>query len=254
VFALLSSACEPELVVGNLTCPPPDADQALGNPDKVVDAPWSTGFESGFCEYEQAGGICFTDPDASHDIVDAPVHSGRKAAAFTVTADPSKAGRQARCFREGALPREARYGAWFYVPVLADNTGDWNLMHFQGGALGDLHSLWDVSMRRTSDGSQSLYLYQFSNGAVFTPSAAPDVPIGSWFHVEFHFLRAKDATGAIGLYQDGALIYEATGIVTDDTDFGQWYAGNYAHSLPVPQSTLYMDDVTIHVSDLRDHL
>jgi hypothetical protein len=50
VCALLTSACEPELVVGTWTCPPPDPDQAIGNRSKVVGAPWATGFETGFCD------------------------------------------------------------------------------------------------------------------------------------------------------------------------------------------------------------
>jgi hypothetical protein len=243
VFAFLSSACEPELVVGEWC--PPGAGQEPGNRSKVVEAPWSTGFELGFCDYREAGGFCYTgDTDASYSIVEAPVHGGRRAAAFTVSRDQQGDGRQTRCFREGALPREARYGAWYYVPAGADNTGNWNLMHFQGG--DDLHHLWDVSMVSADDGSLSLYPLSLLTP---TPIQAPlpDVPIGSWFHIEFRLLRAKDATGEIALYQDGALIYERTGIVTDDTDFGQWYVGNLSLSHPVglPPSTLYVDDVTI---------
>ena len=244
VFAFLSSACEPELVVGNWTCPPPGPDQAPGNRSKLIDAPWSTSFETGFCDYTLAGGFCYTDPDARYRIVDSPVHSGRKAAAYSVTTDPSLVGRQARCFREGALPREARYGAWYYVPVDVDPAGNWNLMHFQGG--DDLHGLWDVSMQNVDDGHLRLYLFGFLPNPTFPMlGPAPQVPIGSWFHLEFRLLRAKDATGEIALYQDGALIHEVTGIVTDDTDFAQWYVGNLAHGLTQPASTLYVDDVTI---------
>jgi hypothetical protein len=73
----------------------------------------------------------------------------------------------------------------------------------------------------------------------------PDVPIGSWFHLEFRLLRAKDATGEIALYQNGTLIDERTGIVTDDTDFAQWYVGNLSFSMEGGSSSLYVDDVTI---------
>jgi hypothetical protein len=33
--------------------------------------------------------------------------------------------------------------------------------------------------------------------------------------------------------------------VTDPTDWGQWYVGNWADSLVPPASTVYVDDVTI---------
>jgi hypothetical protein len=244
VFAFLSSACAPELVVGEWC--PPGAGQEPGNRSKVVEAPWSTGFEVGFCDYRQSGGFCYTsNTDASFSIVNSPVHGGSRAAEFTVSRDPSGDGKQARCFLEGALPREARYGAWYYVPVAADNTGNWNLMHFQGG--DDLHHLWDVSMSSGDNGSLSLYVFSFLHPPPPMQPPPPDVPIGSWFHVEFRLLRANDATGEVALYQDGALIYEHTGIATDDTDFAQWYVGNFSHDQleGLPPSTLYVDDVTI---------
>lgn len=248
LLAVLSSACEPELVVGQWTCPPPNVDQAPGNPDKVLDAPWTTGFENGFCDYTRSGGVCYTTPDASYRIVDEPVHGGHQAAAFSVTSDPAQRGTQARCFREGALPRDALYGAWFYMPSLATNTGNWNLVHFQGGAPGALHGLWDISLRSADDGRLFVYLFDFLRGAFRVPNAAPEVPIGAWFHLEFRLRRAADATGEVALYQDGALLFERTAIATDDTDFGQWYVGNLADALTPPDSTLYVDDVTIRAA------
>jgi len=244
VLAVLSSACAPELVVGTWTCPPPDT-QADGSVTKRVDIPWTTGFEAGFCDYARAGGFCYADPDASYRIVDAPVHGGDHAAAFTVTSDPSKVGLQTRCFREGALPPDATYGAWFYLASHANNTGNWNLMHFQGGAVGALHGLWDVSLGSAADGSLFLYVFGFLGAGVRVPDVPSQVPVDSWFHVEFRFRRAIDATGDVALYQDGALLMQLTGLSTDDTDFGQWYVGNYADALTPPDSTIYVDDVTI---------
>ena len=126
-----------------------------------------------------------------------------------MTADPTRNGSQARCFREGALPRDAVYGAWFYVPSLADNTGNWNLMHFQGGAPDALHGLWDVSLDNADDGSLFLYIFDFSGhrDRRAPADAAPPVPIASWFHVEFRLRRAPDATGEVALYQDGSLVW-----------------------------------------------
>jgi hypothetical protein len=246
VLAALSSACEPELVVGSWMCPPPDADLAPANPGKRIEASWTTGFETGFCDYMRAGGICYASPDASYSIVNEPVHSGSHAAAYFVTSDPSGRALQARCFREGALPLEAVYGVWFYLPSSATNTGNWNLVHFQGGKPGGpLHNLWDVSLRSADDGALSAYLFDFLNAGIRVPKAAPAVPIGSWFHLEFRLRRASDATGEVALYQDGTLLIEVKDLPTDDTDYGQWYVGNFADALTPPASTIYVDDVTI---------
>lgn len=248
-----SSACEPELVVGKKlgteqepACSPPDGN--AGAPaalDKVVEVPWSTSYEDDFCDYRRSGGFCYGDIGSMQETVEDPVHLGQRAAAFSITSNiPS--GMQSRCFLEGQLPVEAVYGAWFYLPSLATNTGNWNLIHFQGGTPpNDLPGLWDVSLANAADGSLYLYLFDFLGPGVRTPDNPPEVPIGSWFNVEFRLLRAADATGEVELRQDGALVMELTGIVTDDTSFGQWYVGNLADALTPPESTIYVDDVTI---------
>ncbi len=252
-LACLASGCEPELVVGTWACPAPDVPPpgdagATASLEKIVGVPWTTGFEkTGFCDYGRAGGFCYSSPGASYEIVDAPVHGGSSAAAFSATADPAADGAQARCFREGALPSEALYGAWFYVPSLADDAGNWNLMHFQGGAPNALHGLWDVSLDVVEDGTLALYVFDFLRGTSRRVPAgvAPAVPIGAWFRVEFRLRRAADSTGEVALYQDGALLLTLTGLATDDTDFGQWYVGNLVNALTPPDSTLYVDDVAI---------
>ena len=253
-IAGMSSACEPELVVGKRldtveqpACSPPDSGGA-GAPaivDLVVEVPWSTGYEDDFCAYTQAGGFCTRDVGATSETVEDPVHSGARAAAFTVDSTVPPQGTQARCFLQGQLPVDAVYGAWFYVPSLATNTGNWNLFHFQGGTPPNLPGLWDVSLGNAMDGSLFLYLFDFLGSGVRTPENPPEVPIGAWFHVEFRLRRATDATGEVELYQDGVLVMGLTGIVTDNTSFGQWYVGNLADALTPTTSTIYVDDVTI---------
>ncbi len=246
-------ACEPELVVGKQVVeeqqPSCSADMGeAGAPpllEKVVEIPWSTGFEDDFCDYRRAGGQCFNDPGAMYAAVDDPVHRGSRSAAFTVSSDPAADAKQTRCFHEGRLPTEAWYGAWYYLPALATNTGNWNLFHFQGGAPLMLHGLWDVSLANADDGSLHLYIFDFLGAGIRMPDAPPEVPIGSWFHIEFRLRRAADATGEVELRQDGVPVMELTGVVTDDTDWGQWYVGNLADGLMPAESTIYVDDVSI---------
>ena len=209
-----------------------------------VTIPWSAGFENEFCDYIDAGGFCYGG--GLHKIVTSPVHSGRYAAEFTVsTADTMS--NQARCVRQGILPTEAYYGAWYYIPATASlNTTDslWNLWHFQGGDTSQ-EGLWDVTLVNASDGSLQLLVFDFLNGTVRKPTNPPPVPIGVWFHIQFYLKRASDTTGAVRLYQDGKLLVEKTGIITDNSSWAQWYVGNLAKDLTPPDSTLYVDDVTI---------
>jgi len=254
VVGWLASACEPELQVGARPIGEPECGVSSGgnaglpSADKIIAVPWSTGFEEGWCDYARAGGFCYGDPDASYETVEVPVRAGRRAAAFAVTSDPARDGTQTRCFLEGALPVDAVYGAWFYLASGADNSGNWNLVHFRTGALPILDGIWDVSLRNGDDGGLFLYVRDFIRDTALIPDGAPEVPIGSWFHVEFRLRRAADASGEIALYQDGALLLEETSIVTDPADFAQWYVGNLADGLMPSESTLYVDDVTIRAA------
>lgn len=238
--ATAMNACQPEVLIGTFACPAPDAGQLMSLP-----FPWISGFERGFCDYMRAGGFCFGDPGASYEIVDAPVHSGRRAAAFSVTSDPARDGAQARCFLQGALPSAATYGVWFFLPSPVKSTGNWNLVHFQGGAPNAWHGLWDVSLNTAADGTLFLYVLDALRGAIHMPDLARPIPIGSWFHVELRLVRAKDAKGEVALYQDGEMLLHLQDVVTDDSDAGQWYVGDLTEAVTPPETMLYVDDVTI---------
>jgi hypothetical protein len=247
VLALVSStmlACEPTLSVGEWKCSPNGTSTVAPDKTAPIAVPWSTSFENRFCDYTEAAGFCYLGEPATYETVTSPVHSGRHSAAFTVQAgDP--AGYQARCVRQGVLPKAAVYGAWYYIPAFAENSALWNLVHFQGGDTSAQHGLWDISLVNSPNGNLEAVVYDFLNGIAHSPTAPVPVPIGSWVHFELYLSRAVDATGEVALYQDGRLLLQVTNIVTDDTNWGQWYVGNLATGLVPADSTLYVDDVTI---------
>ncbi|MET0793220.1 MAG: hypothetical protein ABW061_16990 [Polyangiaceae bacterium] len=241
-------ACEPKLVVGEKQCPPLGDAMAILSTDPIT-YPWNAGFETDFCEFTQAGGYCTNDARASELIVSSPVHGGRFAASFTVD-NTDGAGYQSRCVRRGVLPVAAYYGAWFYLPKLVDNPGKWNLFHFEGGDPADqknAHELWDASLHYGSNGELQAFVFQFLSKpqVTWTPTNPPAVPIATWFHLQMYLERAADATGTVRLYQDGALLVEIKDVITDDTEWGEWYVGNFSKTLMAPESTLYVDDVSI---------
>ena len=244
-------ACAPNLVVGERTCSEDGSATTIPAKTDPVAVSWSTSFENGTCDYTELAGYCYGAPPASLEMVTSPVHSGQFAAAFSVVSADST-GDQKRCFRQGALPQAAYYGAWYWIPALATNTALWNLFHFVGGDPSALlPSLWDVSLSNAPNGELQLFVYDFLNtvngikGAVRRPANSPPVPIATWFHIQFYLERAADATGEIRLYQDGQLLLDVTNVITDDSSFGQWYVGNLATGLMPPNSTVYVDDVSI---------
>ena len=193
-------------------------------------------------------GFCYAFGAASYKIVDSPVHSGHYAAAFTVIAESDK-GTNSRCFRQGALPQEAYYGAWYYIPTLATNSDNWNLFHFQGTVPdGGGTQGWDLSLVNNNNGGLRLSVRGYlANVTVPDMSSAPAIPIGTWFHVVMYLKLAADTTGEVSVYQDGVRILPATNLATDtdNTIFDEWYVGNLADDLNPAQYTLYVDDVSV---------
>ncbi len=250
LLALAACGCEPDLVVGTWSCPAEarekdDAGVPTSTVTGPIEAPWSTGFEQGLCDYNLAGGFCYSHSVASYTLVDSPVHSGKQAMAFSIDLDaPDDV--HARCVREGTLPEDAVYGAWYYVPSIPESSDNWNLFHIQAGEVGGtLRTIWDVNLSVTDDGSLALYLFGVYGFGAQPETQTRMIPIGAWFHIEFRLRRAADTTGAVGLYQDGIALVEKSGIRTDDTTFQQWYVGNLARALTPAASTLYVDDITI---------
>ena len=237
--------------IGQWTCPAstanataPDAGPADAGADNPITIPWSTGFENRFCDFTLPSGFC-TQP-VQYTIVTSPVRSGHFAAAFSVDAEDGGAA-QSRCARQGVLPPEAYYGAWYYIPTTVTNSQLWNLFHFLSSDRQD--GTWDVSLSDNSDGGPvDLLVLNFlwpNNPPAPHLLSGPPVPIGSWFHLEFYFKRAKDTTGETALYLDGTRVIDFPNVITDTGDSGQWYVGNLATGLVPPESTLYVDDITI---------
>jgi hypothetical protein len=211
-----------------------------------IELPWSTSFEDGFCGYTEARGFCYSDPDASYQLSSVVTRTGRRAAAFTINTNPDLEGNQARCVREGVLPQEAYYGAWYYIPLATTNSGNWNLMHFRGSEPVALHGLWDVSIDDAAGDGFTLVVYDFlgDRGLVAEGSR---VAVAEWFRVDFFLRRAADASGEIALYLNGQEVLRVRDISTDDSTWGQWYVGNLASTsaLRPADSVVYVDDVSI---------
>jgi hypothetical protein len=236
------TACKQSMVVGEFKCLSEGAaDGSAPSTTDPIAVPWQTGFENGMCDYTEVAGNCYRFPPVNFRMVDSPVHSGQYAAEITiVTGTDIGEQPQGRCYRQGKLPTEAYYGAWYLIPKTATNSGLWNLFRFQSN--GSPSGLWDVHLANRPAGlSLELYSRFLSSDARYSQP----IPIGRWFHVVLYLKRAKDKTGAVALYLDDQKAVEFTNLVTDDSDWAQWYVGNLATDLDPPECTVYLDDITI---------
>lgn len=240
--------------MGELACPPAEGGASgLGESgvynDGPLPVPWKTSYEDGFCSYSLDAGFCYADPSSGYRLVTSPVRTGSFAAAFELGTDGTDDSHQARCVREGTLPNAAYYGAWYYIPSGYSDPDNWNLFHFQGGEPGGpLPGTWDVSIRQGADGELALFVADYIANTSYNQDEPVALPTDRWFHLEFYLERAADETGEIALFQDGAELVRAAGIVTDVNPFTQWYVGNLARDITPSRATLYVDDVSIRVA------
>ena len=250
--ACLASACEPTVVIGS--CAEASAAGAAGvagasasSSADAVTVPWSTGFEDGLCDYASQG-YCYGRHGATLEIVQAPVHNGQFAAAFTVNGNATNTSEdrsQARCVRRGVMPKSASYGAWYLIPELHTSDANWNLFHFLGVTETESHALWDISLANDTDGELVLTVFNFLRGVHPPIANPPAIKIGTWFHLEVLLKRSAQNDGEVTVSQDGAVVLRLTNLITDDTDWGEWYVGNYARKLVPELSTVYVDDITM---------
>lgn len=246
------SGCAPKLSAGEWECSG-DAGASDGGTSTApavtdpVAIPWSTGFEQRFCGYTELAGYCYGD--SAFTVVQSPHHKGRFSAQFSANATTSKLP-QTRCVRRGVLPESAYYGAWYFIPEAPSQASVWNLFHFQGGDSPDnVRKFWDVTLvKDTPTAPWELIVYDPlapANKGVYRSADHTPMPIGSWVHIVLFLKRAADASGQIALYQDDALLFQQTNLNSDASKFTEWYVGNYVTDAMPPDSTLYVDDVSI---------
>ena len=219
----------------------------MGNdePPAALVVPWSTGFEEDFCDYRLPTGRCYEAPAASYDVVNEPVHSGLKAAAFSVNFSGDIAGDQTRCILLGELPKAAYYGAYFFIPEAPLMAANWNLMHFRRPGPFPERGLWDVSLELADDGSLSVFVFDHLRMRRVSSTRGLPVPVGVWVQLEAYLLRAADETGEFAVYQDGELVLRLSDLSTDEGSADEWYVGNLANALTPAENTIYVDDVSI---------
>ena len=248
----LLAACAPKLNAGEWQCPADEG--SAGGTEKTpvktdpVTASWSTSFEDGFCDYANVAGYCYGD-DPYLFVTEPHRPGGKLAAEFKVVGGGWN---QTRCVRQGSFPESAYYGSWYFISQPLQAAKNWNLWHFGGSDDPNLRvqpSLWDVTLFGTPNGEWELgvrdYLGPQGEDTIYLGHDHKPVPIGSWFHIEAFLKRAADSTGKIALYQDGVLLLEQTNLKSDASKFTEWFVGDWAENATPPDSSLYVDDVSI---------
>lgn len=244
-----AAGCNEKILLGAL----PAVDGAVtpgdGRSDGAASALlWSATFEPGDLTewtFDGNGGTSSQNVTAEPAATDEMAHGGR----FCGKAEFSpRLGMDSLSyfFRQQPSPREAYYGAWFYLPADV-SVGRWvSLVHFRGSETGDGRSLdgtWDVNVYRNLAGQVVAHVYNFETETVTEQSFPPvPFPLGSWVHLEVLLRKATNSDGAFWVWQDGRLIVQIDGVPTVANDWAEWDIGGGADDTA---GTVYVDDATI---------
>jgi hypothetical protein len=158
----------------------------------------------------------------------------------------------------GELPEELYFSSWFLVPDLPEIKGTFTFFAFDGRQdPADPRSelpLWSLDLERSPDGRVLLALRDAWHGRPIArlSAAAPEVPVGKWFHVEVFLHNAADDTGRISVWQDGVSVFALEGVETAPNRFVSWAIGaRVVGGLSPPRAQILIDDAAMSWSPLR---
>jgi hypothetical protein len=231
----------------------PDAIEVVDGQASVV---WRATFETGdFSEWSADGqGGTFSSMNSAHATSTEQAHSGASSAKLTIT-PASGLVEYLYMFRGGpgapALPAEAYYGAWFFIPYPYIESQYWNLFHFLQSAMqsrAGLRPIWDLDLRSNAAGDLVPYVWDFIARRQRDEPVPLPVPVGQWFHLEVFLRVATTATGRFALWQDGVLVLDVENVVTSVAPWTEWDLGSTSLDIMPAPADLYVDDVTLSLS------
>lgn len=223
--------------------------------DVGSDLLWTARFESGNLEEwtSVAGGGTVTTPPSNDVVVSSEqAHQGSFAAKLTTTTSSTPS--LSVFSRDGNLPDEAYYSAWFYVPQAASAPNApvgsyWVVMRFLERAVvadpSTVLEVYDIDLRELDSGAMTLRVFDYDlfDDAPLLVSD-PLLPLGRWFQVEAFYRNAPDATARLSVWLDGTLVANLAK-ATGPSGWVGWRVGNIGQDLTPKTVTLYVDDCAL---------
>lgn len=224
--------------------------------DLGSDILWASTFEQGnFAEWTSVEGgaaAAIPSPPNTIEVSTTYAHHGRYAAELAIDAGPDGVQQNAGLVRQGSLPVEAYYSAWYYLPRTITVGTFWVLFKFRLRAdaadPGSDDELYDLGLVNASDGSLALVIYDHRSGAnlaLATPD--PVVPVSVWFQLEAFYRNAQDASGRLTVWLDGRQIVDIQGPMAP-TPWVEWDAVNVGEKLTPSTAVVAIDDCAISLS------
>ena len=224
------------------------------NLDVGSDMLWTSRFEGGtFDEWTSVpGGGYGAFPPPNNVVVSSEwAHQGKYSAKLTITAPADNPqGYGASLVRQGNLPLQAYYSAWYYLPSTVSVGMYWVIMKLRLRTAVDdpttEDELFDVNLKNLPNGDMSLRLYDHNlRGDRSLDVADPIVPVGDneGFQIEALY-RGDPVDGRLTLWLDGKEILNYQG-ATGPTEWVAWDVVSVGEDLTPATALLYVDDCAI---------
>jgi len=174
-----------------------------------------------------------------------------------------------------ALPDEAYYSAWYYLPTAVETDVWWNIFQFKSRSdelcpdrLPEAESLAMLSFDVIAEGGDRyMHVYhkkpceQFCADSCqwesYGQTAESPIPVGEWFHVEAFLSQSTwgddvNQDGRVTLWINGVEVIDRDGIQTQSRpgDIVQWSVNNYTDNIFPADVDLYIDDAAISTERL----
>jgi hypothetical protein len=218
--------------------------------DVGSDLLWTALFEgANFDEWTadgNGGAQAFPAPPNVIEIAGERVRHGGQAAKLTVDSPDGNSHGSAALSRYGALPVEAYYSAWYYLPRTVTVGNYWVIFKFRQQDQSTMDELYDLDLINLQSGEMSLQLYDHRRGAVVDfDMPDPVVPVGQWFQIEAFYRNAQDATGRVTFWLDGRPIVDIRNQAMAPTPWVEWNVCSIGENLNPSTAVLYVDDCAV---------
>jgi hypothetical protein len=217
--------------------------------DVGSDVLWTALHEGGnFDEWSSnSGGGASAFPDTNTiEVSSERPHHGRFAAKLSIDTSAADMQQNAGLSRNDALPVEAYYSAWYYLPRSVAVGTFWVIFKFQMQDASTGNQLYDLDLVNLPSGEMSLALYDHRRGDdVPLDVQDPVVPVGHWFQVEAFYRNAQDDTGRVTYWLDGRQIVDIAGQRMAPTPWIEWNACSVGENLTPGAVVLFIDDCAI---------
>ena len=151
------------------------------------------------------------------------------------------------CVREGIVPEESHYRAWFLIPSRQTPRPYWVIAKLRSRVTADdpetWVDMWDFVVGGPRGDGLDFNLFLHGLGVITPVGGAAVVPVGRWFSLDVYLRRSPGADGRLLALVDGKPRFEVTGRPTAWSPFVSWMVGSITERSP--GVTVYVDDVAV---------